>query len=344
MNEPMGGEEDENQSLMDALAALPPSEEENAGFLIAEGEMQAPADLVNAPDAPMPGDSLPDLGDQPLPDGSPDPFAPPAEEEFSALEPASDLSVDEMLADAVLHEPSAIATSGPLPLNGAAHPSFQLQLQPETAAQREKLKNLAQTFGLPLRESPGSAPMISQLTEYQALSFRQAALALGVGVKVNVNFPLPSLTEEEQALGDLAAVPDAAGVKVEGAPSVTLPVNEKDVLLLPESAAGLQIVETLGIVTAHRSIARRFFREEEAREKLEKELSRVQGKKALPSSRLEGLFRELFLDLQKSALARGGNGVLGIRLEAFPETANLDPSLEQLRLVAFGTAAVVEKL
>jgi hypothetical protein len=35
--------------------------------------------------------------------------------------------------------------------------------------------------------------------------------------------------------------------------------------------------------------------------------------------------------------------VMGVRVEAFPESSNLDPSLEQMRLVAFGTAAVVEK-
>ncbi|MGZ3694900.1 MAG: hypothetical protein ACXWQO_12035, partial [Bdellovibrionota bacterium] len=63
----------------------------------------------------------------------------------------------------------------------------------------------------------------------------------------------------------------------------------------------------------------------------------------LPKSRLEGIFRELFLDLQKAALAVSGNAVLGVRIQTFPESNSLDPSLEQMRLVAFGTAAVVEK-
>jgi uncharacterized protein YbjQ (UPF0145 family) len=49
------------------------------------------------------------------------------------------------------------------------------------------------------------------------------------------------------------------------------------------------------------------------------------------------------LDLRRFALAKGANSVLGVKIEAFPESNPTDLQLEQLRLVAFGTAAVVEK-
>jgi uncharacterized protein YbjQ (UPF0145 family) len=220
-------------------------------------------------------------------------------------------------------------------------PTFQLQLEVKPE-QRDALKAVAQSLSLNLPE--GSSPLLSQLTEYQAIAFRQAALALGVSAKASIHFPLPSLTEEDQALGDLAMVKEAQLPLMEGAPSVTLPKHEQDVMVLTEVGANIQVLQTFGLVTAHRSIARRFFREEEAQEKLRKELQRMPGRAAnIPGSRLEALLRELILDLQKMALQRGGNALFGLRLESFSETSHLDPELEQMRLVAFGTAAIVEK-
>ena len=105
------------------------------------------------------------------------------------------------------------------------------------------------------------------------------------------------------------------------------------------------VLETFGIVVAHRSIARRLFREEDLRDRLEKELRAVPNRPAssLAGSHLEIALRDLFFDLRKGALAKGANSVLGVRIEAFPESGLSDPELEQVRLVAFGTAAVVEK-
>lgn len=335
----MGGDE-ENQSLLDALNELPDTEEKQ-GFDIAEADLGSPGEF-GAPLEPMPqkaempfssdgaeaSDNLAgsDAGDLPDPGENADPA----------------LAVDEMLSAASVF-PEAHLADELLPLDSSPTPTFQLYLQIADSSQKEKLKALATSMDLSF--SDGDTPIISQLNEFQALSFRQAAMALGVGVKVVVNFPLPTLSEDEQALGELAAVQDDSQTLSEGAPSVILPKNEKGVMLLPADSPTVHLVESLGLVTAHRSIARRFFREEEARERLEKELLRVPGRNngQLPASRLEGLFRELFLDLQKASLSRGGNAVMGIRLEAFPESSNLDPALEQLRLVAFGTAAVVEK-
>lgn len=257
--------------------------------------------------------------------------APP---EGENLDPA--LAVDEMLNAAVLAGAEEVVFSPPE--EASSLPTFQLQMKIESSEQREKLKALAQSHSLSVSEQG----LVSQLTEFQAVSFRQAALALGFAVSVSIQFPLPALSEDEQALGELALVPDGVAVNVEGAPSVELPKNEKEVLLLTELPAGLGLVETLGVVSVHRSLARRFFREEEAEAQLRKELQKSRGT-LLPTSRFEALLREICLDLQKAALRRGGNSVFGVKLEAFPETSNLDPGSEQMRLVAFGTAAVVEK-
>lgn len=89
------------------------------------------------------------------------------------------------------------------------------------------------------------------------------------------------------------------------------------------------------------SLARRFFRGEELQEQMNREMAKL-GSSSIPKSKLELLLREMFLDLQKNALSQGGNAVIATRIEAFPETNHLDPS-QQMRLVALGTAAVVEK-
>jgi hypothetical protein len=188
--------------------------------------------------------------------------------------------------------------------------------------------------------------MITQLTEYQAILLLQSARALGVSVQLNVLRPLPLPSEEDLALGDLSAVAEPIPTALETAPSVSLPKGEKEVLLCtPDHLPGNAVVETLGIVLAHRSIARRLFREDDLKEKMEKELRLVPNRPStsLPASHLQAVLRDLFLDLRKGALTRGGNSVLGLKIEAFPESSSSDPQLEQLRLVAFGTAAVVEK-
>lgn len=259
------------------------------------------------------------------------------------------LSVDEMLTAAIAEE-GAPATPVEPEQVAADHgnaPSFQLAFPALSAEQRIALIKLFQPLQLPESHWAGPAPMVSQLTEYQALHFLQAARGLGLQAQCSVNVPRPEPSEEELALGDLSAVTEDGGAPVvESAPSVVLPKGEKDVMLCsPSRLPQSRIVESFGIVIAHRSIARRLFREEEMKEKLERELQNAMAGRSPPlaSSHLQQVMRELFLDLRKSALAQGANSVLGVKLEAFPESSSTDPLLEQLRLVAFGTAAVVEK-
>lgn len=356
----MPGEEDENQSLLDSLAELPAESDPSPlpeGENLAEGmgslsddagveELAAALDSIDSGDASG-FEGLPDAIPEGLPDGIPEGLpeglsegADPLANLDEPLNPDPALDVEQLLASEVA--PEALSEAMPA-VDSGSQPTFQLQLELKSAP-KEALKALAESLSIKLPE--GDAPLLSQLTEYQAIAFRQGALALGAVAKASIHFPLPALTEEDQALGDLAMVRDNPLPVSEGAPSIALPKNEKEVMVLTfaDSAPDLQVHQTLGLVTAHCSIARRFFREEEAHEKLRKEVERLPGRNSgIPASRLEALLRDLILDLQKMALQKGGNALLGLRLESFPETSHLDPELEQLRLVAFGTAAIVEK-
>jgi uncharacterized protein YbjQ (UPF0145 family) len=323
--------DDENPELIPAempAAEMPPSEEPKE-FLVQEQEQS-----VNLSD--LTGNIDGTVIEQPLPDGE------------AGGEPSGELgtqSVDDLLASEI--PPEALGIPEPAPAL-PEHPTFQLQFRNLSGEARPALKKVLEAQGVSVTDKSWAAtmPVISQLSEYQAVVLLQAANALGCGAEATVLLPGALPSEEDLALGDLSNIPDAGTLAVEAAPSVTLPKGEKEVLLCtPDSLPGGTVRETFGIVIAHRSIARRLFREEDLRDKLQKELRSVPGKPnaVLPSSHLQILLRELMLDLRKSALAKGGNAVLGVKLEAFPESGAKDPQLEQLRLVAFGTAAVVEK-
>lgn len=333
----MSGEE-QNPELLD-LPDLPAGEE---GFSLPSGlpdglpetlpetapESTPEGALGSAPHAPEPG-AFAEIGagaDFSEPPGDPDPA----------------LDLDQVLSAAILEMP---AESEPFSSEGNASPaSFQLRLSGLGEDAKAALRDKAKVLGIEVASAwSAPAPILSQLTEFQAVELRRAALSLGWQVQVQARLPCLSADEEEAALGGLSEVPEPVLPFSEGAPSVALPGREQTVMLFSGGElAGYQLQQTQGVVAAHRSLARRFFREEELQERTERELGRL-AQKTLPSSRLELLLRELFLDLQKSALSRGCNAVFGLRLEAFPETTHLDPALEQLRLVAFGTAAVVEK-
>lgn len=261
----------------------------------------------------------------------------------------SNIPLDDLLSAEMLPEDADLLLSElPLEEPPAQAPTFQLHIHSLQESDRAALKKAleAQSVTLPEKAGINPTPVISQLTEFQVVSLLQMTRALGIPAHATVQCPEPVPTEDELALGDLSSVLDADLPVLEAAPSVSLPKGEREVLLCsPNHLPGAAVRETFGIVIAHRSIARRLFREEDLREKLEKELRLVPNRPTSPmaSSHLQLLMRDLFLDLQKSALAKGGNAVLGVKLEAFPESSTTDPQLEQLRLVAFGTAAVVEK-
>lgn len=337
----------------------PPDEQNPDEAQIISGAEALADQALAAHDGAEPGELSLGLGtpDQQFLTPSPDPTMAGGEEGAllegePALDPSDpttdpNLSVDELLSEAVAADGAFEAPLVPN-LPAPSGPTFQLHLRGLSDELRPALKKLLEAQGLSLPEKSAGAPVVSQLSEYQAVLLLQGARALGCEASGNVMLPTAAPTEDDLALGDLLAVPEAAAGEAlrESAPSVALPTHEKDVMLCsPVQMPGVKTVESFGIVIAHRSIARRLFREEDLKDKLERELKAVPGRgaAALASSHLQQLLRDLLLDLRKAALAKGANSVVGVKLEAFPESSTLDPQLEQLRLVAFGTAALVEK-
>jgi hypothetical protein len=302
------------------------------------------ANLEPLPEAPF---EASDPATDPTSDPSTGDFAGELPSLEAGAAPSEDtLSVDDLLSAATADDsssPEAALLEAPLP----NQPTFQLRLGALTEEQKNAFRKALEAEAVSIPASAWSVgPVISQLTEFQAIHLLQAARSLGLTASGTVQGPNAGPSEEDLALGELSGVPEANLTVVEGAPSVALPKGEKDVMLCsPSQLPHAAVAETFGLVVAHRSIARRMFREDEMREKLEKELRTVpsRGPAPLASSHLQQLLRDLLLDLRKAALAKGANSVLGVKIEAFPESSSSDPLLEQLRLVAFGTAAVVEK-
>lgn len=328
-----------------------------------DDEIPTPEEPAEILDLPLSEEDLPPAeysqSEEPLPEGDePQEFLASeseslSEEEASPSAPAADegsvaADVEELLSAEMIPEgldalPEATAVTALPQL-----PTFQLRLRGLSDSTRAAMKKAlaAQGAAVPEQAWAAGTPVVSQLSEYQLILLLQTARALGLSAEGSVDLPEQMPSEEDLALGDLSSVPDPALVAGESAPSVTLPKGEKEVMLFsPDQVPGGTVRESFGIVLAHRSIARRIFREEDLLAKLQKELRGVAGRAAaaLPSSHLQIILRDLMLDLRKAALSKGANAVLGVKIESFPESGMGDPQLEQLRLVAFGTAAVVDK-
>jgi hypothetical protein len=319
-------------------------EEEQHAFSIGEADLPHP----DAPSAEMPLEAT-----------SVQPFAEDFVSEESEVADLPDpnensnpaIAVEEMLSAGVLEVPEHLAEDldnlSSRSVEALSQPTFHLAIPSSlTKEKTEKLMKIGASLGFPESVWKNSHPIFSQLTEFQALSFRKLAAESGVEVNLSIVFPTPTISEEEEALGDLAAVPDADLPFAEGAASIVLAKNEKDIMILVDPLLGVSIREGFGLVTAHRSIPRKLFREDEAHLKLKKELKRVgsRSESEMPDSQLTIQIRSLLRELQKLALQRGGNALIGFQFQTFSETNHLDPALDQLRLVAFGTAAVVEKV
>ena len=192
-----------------------------------------------------------------------------------------------------------------------------------------------------------SNSLLSRLTEFQAIFFSQKLKILGIPFETSYSPPSLDNKEIDEALGLLADIPDPTILVSEGAPSILLPKQAKDILLITgELLPGYLVINALGVVNAHRSAPRRVFREEELSLLMENQMKRAQS--TVPNTWLaksvsQSLFQDLFLDLQKKAMALGANSVLSVQIQFFSETNQMDPSSDQLRIVALGTAAVVEK-
>ncbi len=344
-------EDTPNPAAMDMDPALAAELEKLAGgeasqhaFVIAEGDLPLPPEdggpQVEA--APEPTSVQPIMED----------FAADAAAEAMDFPDPNEnsnpaIAVEEMLSAGVMDlvETESVEPIQARAMDALSVPTFQITLK-NFAAMTDRLKVVGSAFGFPEDVWKNESPIFSQLSEYQAVAFRKMARELGVEAEISVHFPASSFSEEEEALGDLAAIPDADLPLGEGAPAVELPRGEKDVMVLVDPLLGVSIRESFGLITAHRSIPRKLFREDEAQAKLQKELKRVGSRteSEIPDSQLTIQIRILVRELQKLALQRGANAVVGFQLQTFAETNHLDPGLDQLRLVAFGTAAVVEKV
>ncbi len=331
-------------------------DKENEGSLLENFQNPESAAPEASPDT---GISVPDLSfTMPItPDGAPAPELPVIEQPEQPEAPSTPFetvnealaeaplegemvadpveSVNQMLGEAVVAEESTLPPSTvEAPATDSAN--FALVIYGPVGSdlwQKALQSPFAKELQLP-PEAPKARFHISRLTEYQAIAAATQFRDLG-------------LTVEPKPGG--AFLPETTETVSEGAAQVALPKYAKDVFLYSgEQPSGYNVQKLDGIVSTHRSIARRFFRDCEAQELLERELEKLHKpskiRKLFPASAMERLFGGIFLDLQKAALGRGANGVVALRVEAFPESTSIDPDLEQIRLVALGTAAVVEKM
>lgn len=282
------------------------------------------------------------------------------EEPAPSAEESSDPSqaVNDMLSAALNEEPSTLSSEEPsyaAPVSyGLEIPHFSVLVKeiPESekslllasfeknsyGCDPENLKNQVLTGRIHL----------SKLTEYQAAALLQTLHRHSIAADVQKNWDALPTEESHNALSEN---PDASPIaqNLEGAPSVELLKDSNEVLLVTmEELPGYTMHRAIGPVYAHRSLARRFFRNHDSQELLKRELHKVsRGKRILsvilPQSAIEQNFRALFSELRKAALAQGANAVVDIRITCFPESSHLDPELEQIRMVLSGTASHIEK-
>jgi len=189
---------------------------------------------------------------------------------------------------------------------------------------------------------------LSKLSEYQAAALAQELRRYSIKIEAHRHWDHEN-RNDKSAENPLTEEEESSLLLTEGAPSVVLPAASHDVLLvtLPE-LPNYKMHQTMGLVYAHKSLARKFFRNQESQELLKKELKKINKENAfnaiLPQSAVEKTFRALFSELRKAALTLGGNAVVDIRIECFSENSSLDPDMEQMRMVLSGTASLLEKI
>ncbi len=137
-------------------------------------------------------------------------------------------------------------------------------------------------------------------------------------------------------------------VESTGAQAVELPKNSKEVLLSTlDQISGHEVLEEKGILSAHSSVARTFFRSDEQEIRLSQKIDHLQpnseqGKEPhLPRAEMDNVFEKLLKRIQREAMRRGANAVIGIQISGFPEASAIDPEADQIHLIASGTAVIL---
>lgn len=186
----------------------------------------------------------------------------------------------------------------------------------------------------------------SHLREFQAAILMQELQQLDVECRLDLpafdgDSDFPSRMESFLSSSD-------AETKSTGAIAVDLPKNSKEILLSTvDTIAGHEILEEKGIISAHSSVARTFFRSEEQSARLEQKIDHLQpnspnGKELrLPRAEMDNVFERLLKRIQREAMRRGANAVIGIQISGFPEANAIDPEADQIRLIASGTAVIL---
>lgn len=239
--------------------------------------------------------------------------------------------------------------------SGEPPPLFQVSLRsasnPKTQAhilrfvEREKFVDDLSGFKKSLQELGGYR--FSQLDEFQATMLMQELHKLDVEYRLD----LPAYD------GDVSFPDRAAGVfhnseevvQSTGAIAVELPKNSREILLSTvEQIAGHEITEEKGILSAHSSVARSFFRADEQEARLEQKIDHLRPNASaaktlrLPRAEMDQVFERLLQRIQREAMRRGANAVIGIQISGFPEANSIDPEADQIRLIATGTAVVLQ--
>lgn len=187
------------------------------------------------------------------------------------------------------------------------------------------LKTLELTALRPEDIERGEALLLSRLDEYRALVLAQELWRMGLVPELR---PQSADTEMETQV-----------VVSQGAPIVALLPGASEVWISTlSSLPNAQIESSLGLVSCHRSIPRRFFRETQAQDMLGADLAKLKIPKNLPENQYEQLLQELTRELQIQALSKGANAVVAVELEFFPEIVGIERSHDEIRVLLTGTA------
>ncbi len=189
----------------------------------------------------------------------------------------------------------------------------------------------------------------SHLREYQATVLMQELQQLDVECRLDIpsidgdgDFPKHSTSLFQPADDEIHST---------GAIAVELPNNSKEILLSTlEQISEHETIEEKGVLSAHSSVARSFFREDEQEARLVQKIDHLQSNDAsrkelrLPRAEMDNVFEKLLYRLQREAMRRGANAVLGIQISGFPEANGIDPEADQIRLIANGTAVILRSI
>lgn len=292
----------------------------------------------------------------------PEAFATPEDLESAKREMAEDAAaVDGFLESAVLATDLAIdeeEDSGTKLTGSTEDPEasfFQVSLRnvsQESAkarilrvAEREKLVSDIKSLRKRLDELGGYR--FSHLREYQATVLMQELQQLDVECRLDIPAFDGDSDFPESSSASLFRHKENE-VESTGAQAVELPKNSKEILLSTvDQIAGHEITEEKGVLSAHSSVARTFFRSEEQDIRLAQKIDHLQpnterGKELrLPRAEMDNVFEKLLKRIQREAMRRGANAVIGIQISGFPEANAIDPEADQIRLIASGTAVVL---